>query len=1383
MATLLTVPKIPTTNKAVVPAVKKPIQSPFANLPALSIASRATQAAPTVKPPTTNVTIPHQNLAPTNNPLNIKGLGASIQQGAGEVADVALEGGGSLRALGTQTNPFTSQTTKNTQLVQDQQASQRLRSIIHNSTDITGNKIVGTSDVDKQATNIATGHGSAQDVAAVLGKSAEVGTDAASLINPGGIAKDAAGNVVKQGTSDILKLLAKQSATLGGAQGASTGLTTYGQTGNLGKALKAGSTSAVTSTVANAALGGLAHGAGKLVGNAAKTIAEDTNKQAGSLKLPENPAPKSSGEVPAKSQTGSKQEIPVSPQSKVVLPQGKATKVQGLKTNNVSLPQSSISTPGSQPKLNDNQIIKGFSDVRKQMGNDDSFYKDFVLKEADKPTRSADLAIQIIRDVESRGIHLKQALDEATKYSTSTYSQADLERDLTQARSESVGYELNSMKETLRSVEKTSGQTGLYKKVMKSIVDGDMNEQQAHDYIGNALSNMRGKPVAVPTKTTPNDQAFQDTFGTTETPAQIKAQVQSKLIASQKAATPKKIAANKKAMNANADKANERLTIDQMDAQNPVKVTIPEIDPNNSDAYSQARHQAQMASVPTTAATRVATYSAKRAGLTAGQLADRIEHPEDYPNPSKPVQQAIDDHKALTNRIAATSHALGGSETTLPNFFHHNVEIKTPEDKATIEKLTGQPYNPEDFRGINAMHRLTDKNGTVLFPDVRSLNKAGLHLTGEDKPASQYITRYGQSASHGLETQAIKKGITEADSLQEKHNRSVDFADGKPLSVSERGRKEMRAYTRKDSSAVGKIYDKGNSGLKHVLLSASQYHPVNVNLLTAAPALVLRGHPIRAIKGAIDTAATAISPRYSVSMLRKDIADGTVEKSAQIGHNIVGSSDFSANGKNAKINTGQMVFGRQIPAMARQIARGSLRDLKGEDLTTRQSRDVGKVDTNTMGLRNAKATNLNPTATNLSGKVLLAPQFELSKLGLIRSLVDPRTGANARYGAGSSLIGKYALEAGLGIAGGSSAVNAFKQAAIHPQIPTNQKDDKGNNIDYKLPDTGPSEIANLALKTSQDSSGKLHIGINSPTDIINNLKSDATGKLAPLASDANKLYNNINYAGKPLYQSNAPLGTQATQAVTTIAADHLPIGLQGLAYNKTIDNILPKDVSTILQANAPKGNPLVKSGLSAIGLTQQTDTTRGQGLQTQQYFDSLDEATNSLQGKAKAAFQQAFGSDKDPVTGAYLNTPSAQQTAAKYSALAAYPAALDAANKMNQVLKSEGQNVDPFFSLTPDQQKTYLTIHADTAPLDPNRTALENENSSWLPAFQKTQSDYYNSLPPADPNKPTNPIKYPDPSVAVQAVQTQYDKLFPTGSTDSAGKSSFLDAHPELIDQ
>lgn len=164
-----------------------------------------------------------------------KFLGSGIQQSAAAVADTAIQGGTTLSALGTKANPFMSDEQKKKQLKADMGADAKLRGALHKQKDISGNKIIGNTDVDQNASNIASGRGKIGDYLAVGGKALDIGSTAVSPFNPARqLAKGLGGQTIKQAA----KFAGRDAATFGTTDAIAAGAQTYGQTGDLGESLK-----------------------------------------------------------------------------------------------------------------------------------------------------------------------------------------------------------------------------------------------------------------------------------------------------------------------------------------------------------------------------------------------------------------------------------------------------------------------------------------------------------------------------------------------------------------------------------------------------------------------------------------------------------------------------------------------------------------------------------------------------------------------------------------------------------------------------------------------------------------------------------------------------------------------------------------------------------------------------------------------------------------------------------------------------------------------------------------------------------------------------------------------------------------------------------------
>lgn len=133
-------------------------------------------------------------------------------------------------------------------------------------------------------------------------------------------------------------------------------------------------------------------------------------------------------------------------------------------------------TEAQSSELN-NKILGGFNKVRKQLGSDEAFYNDFILPEADKPTRSADLAQEIIGSVENDGMSIKDAID----------SSITPERPKTTQETAQDSYA--SLSTMIRELEKSSNQPGLWKNVQNEMQG--MTTEQRVEYLNNAWKNMR----------------------------------------------------------------------------------------------------------------------------------------------------------------------------------------------------------------------------------------------------------------------------------------------------------------------------------------------------------------------------------------------------------------------------------------------------------------------------------------------------------------------------------------------------------------------------------------------------------------------------------------------------------------------------------------------------------------------------------------------------------------------------------------------------------------------------------------------------------------------------------------------------------------------------
>lgn len=185
--------------------------------------------------------------APQENPLVKfgKNVVSGIQQGVGDVADVAVRGGGVLNDVGVSLNPLLSKEQKDKQYAADFGTSEKLIKAIKDTKTVTGESF--NPKADYQPTGDF-----GRDATTLAGRGLQTGLDATTFINPGRLlAKSAAGVGLKDAAVDTVK----SALGIGGTQGVATGAQTFGETGDLKKAAQAGLESAALSAGGQAVLG------------------------------------------------------------------------------------------------------------------------------------------------------------------------------------------------------------------------------------------------------------------------------------------------------------------------------------------------------------------------------------------------------------------------------------------------------------------------------------------------------------------------------------------------------------------------------------------------------------------------------------------------------------------------------------------------------------------------------------------------------------------------------------------------------------------------------------------------------------------------------------------------------------------------------------------------------------------------------------------------------------------------------------------------------------------------------------------------------------------------------------------------------------------------
>jgi hypothetical protein len=299
--------------------------------------------------------------------------------------------------------------------------------------------------------------------------------------------------------------------------------------------------------------------------------------------------------------------------------------------------------------------------------------------------------------------------------------------------------------------------------------------------------------------------------------------------------------------------------------------------------------------------------------------------------------------------------------------------------------------------------------------------------------------------------------------------------------------------------------------------------------------------------------------------------------------------------------------------------------------------------------------------------------------------------------------------------------------------------------------------------------------LNSALDLANGDIAGFGSQMAGLASRpiqiAAQVGSNQDFWGDPIYQGNDSTATKYLKAVGYTLSQMEPASAQ--VASNLMSGKLPSEIESVLHI---KDQPWYQNLTQEAGSTVKYPTDKQLG--TAYYYQSRNNAYNKLDSNNQAAFNSIYPQTKDN-QGNYIVQPSAWDTIAKSSTILSHPSVLDAIIAMNQEQKSHGLTVDPLWSQSKDQITKVLQYQAMS--VDPNGIQHKQwyaDNKSWYQPLADSRSKYFDSLPPADPNKPQQPVEYPNPTPQVQSLQNQYYSM-----TDPTQKFNFLNSHPELQTQ
>lgn len=109
-------------------------------------------------------------------------LGAGLQQMGGQVADTAIQGGVVAGSLANELNPFLSDEQRQEREARNLAAAESVRGGLQAKKDISGQNIIGNTDVDEAASRIASGRASVDDYKKIAGRGLDVANTVTSLV-------------------------------------------------------------------------------------------------------------------------------------------------------------------------------------------------------------------------------------------------------------------------------------------------------------------------------------------------------------------------------------------------------------------------------------------------------------------------------------------------------------------------------------------------------------------------------------------------------------------------------------------------------------------------------------------------------------------------------------------------------------------------------------------------------------------------------------------------------------------------------------------------------------------------------------------------------------------------------------------------------------------------------------------------------------------------------------------------------------------------------------------------------------------------------------------------------------------------------------------------
>jgi len=194
----------------------------------------------------------------------------------------------------------------------------------------------------------------------------------------------------------------------------------------------------------------------------------------------------------------------------------------------------------------------------------------------------------------------------------------------------------------------------------------------------------------------------------------------------------------------------------------------------------------------------------------------------------------------------------------------------------------------------------------------------------------------------------------------------------------------------------------------------------------------------------------------------------------------------------------------------------------------------------------------------------------------------------------------------------------------------------------------------------------------------------------------------------------------------------------------------------------------------AMSIVRGMELPLKEGKYSSQFYNIEDKHIKGLTGEERKLYDEIYNKEEPQDTASKLrnNIYEAQL-------LLQNPNIIETRKKIElETARKLGRQADPFYSLTPDQQRVVLLLKT-FYPGDETKSAMQSENISWLKPYWTANAAFYDELRAkgisAQDTRDSDEHFQTSPEMR-QLLDTYYSLPYGTGQ-----RSAFTRAHPELV--